>query len=276
MLRGSFRSGDAKRVGLALLVSLGAMMPGKTEHIYSVLRHVFFALTTFGLAFAYFFRERLLTRIGGRLLLAWNILLVFVALRSGWTSGLQVFLLAIPTTFTIINAFSDIDRDFDWKVVFHAWFSTILVALAWNRFDTGPLAVFLQRTGPIVTRPPLEMIVSGAAYLYIVTNAWFVLALVPIPLSRGQKWSERMDEIYRHMRLLAQGYVWEKDDPLRSLAVLVGLPLLLIAFHIWGRTDDRVVISLAIAMMPLVGGGMPVEQPAPSETPGRKRKRRRR
>ena len=48
---------------------------------------------------------------------------------------------------------------------------------------------------------------SGAAYLYIVTNAWFVLALGPTPIARGQSWGERMEQVRRHMTLLAHGCV---------------------------------------------------------------------
>ena len=269
MLQGLFRSGDAKRAGMALLFTLLGMMPGRHEHAYALLGHVFFSITVFGVSFAYLFRERLLTRIGGRLVLAWNILLIYVALHAGWDSRLKLALLAVPTIPTIVNAFSDLDRAFGWKVFFHAWFSTILVAITISGLDTGPLGMFFQMTGQIVPRPPLEMIVSGAAYLYIVTNAWFVLALMPVK-GRGQSWHERMEEIHRHMALLARGYAWEKEDPLRSLAVLVGLPLLLVAAARWGAGSARGVVALAIATMPWLAGRMPdAAEPRPLPAPVR-------
>jgi hypothetical protein len=92
--------------------------------------------------------------------------------------------------------------------------------------------------------------VGGAAWLYIVTNAWFVLALLPFPLRRGQKWVDREREIRAHMNLLARGYAWESHDPLRSLAVLVILPLVLLGAARWGGGAERVVVALAIALMP--------------------------
>src|SRR5262249_3420380 len=164
--------------------------------------------------------------------------------------------------------------DFGWKVFFHAWFCAILVAIAISGIDAGALGMFFARTGSVAARPPYEMIVSGAAFLYIVTNAWFVLALVPIKFRRGQKWRERMAGIYRHMALLARGYVWEKEDPLRSLAVLVGLPLLLAAAARWGSGNGHAVVSLAIALMPLLAG-RPDEAsaPAPLSAPVRPKKR---
>ena len=252
MLRGSFRRGDQGRAGMALLVGLAGMIPGRREHHYDLAMHVFLSLMVVAVAFAYGFRDRLLIRIGGRLLLAWNLLLIFVALRAGWTSWPALSLLAIPTVPTVVNAFTDIDRAFGWKVFFHAWFSTILVVMAIAGFDAGPLGMFFH--GPAsVARPPLEIIASGAASLYIVTNAWFVLALTPVA-GRHQPWRERLEEIRRHSQLLASGYVWEKDDPLRSLAVLVGLPLLLWVAARWATGSIGAIVSLAIAVMPLLAG----------------------
>jgi hypothetical protein len=266
MLRLSFRSGDATRIGLALLFSLIGMIPGKHEHPYEPLWHVLMVFTMMGGAFAFAFRERLLTHVGGRILLAWNIVLVYVVLQAGWGWNRGVALLVVPTILTVINAFTDIDRAFGWKVFFYAWFSTILVAIAIIGLDTGPLAMFFQNRTSAIARPPLEMFLSGAAYLYIITNAWFVLALWPTPLSRTQSWKDRMGEIRRHMTLLAQGYVWEKDDPWRSLAVLVGLPLILFAASHFGSANNRGIIFLAIALMPVVAGPPPEVMELPPVT----------
>lgn len=274
MLRGSFRPGDAKRVGIVLLISLLGMVPGKREYTYEPLWHVFLVFTILGGAFAFAFRERLLVHVGGRILLVWNIVMVYVVLQAGWVSGRWVSLLVVPTIMTVINAFTDIDRAFGWKVFFYAWFSIMLVVIAISGLNTGPLAIFFEHSASAVARPPLEMFLSGAAYLYIVTNAWFVLALWPTPLSRSQSWHERTEEIRRHMALLAQGYVWEKDDPWRSLTVLIGLPLILVAVSRWGLASTHGIVALAIALMPLLAGPPPavVDLP-PVTTPARRRAR---
>ena len=270
MLRGSFRPGDAKRVGVVLLISLFGMVPGKHEHPYEPLWHVFLVFTIFGGAFAFAFRERLLVHVGGRILLAWNIVLVYVVLQAGWVSQRWVSLLVVPTIMTVFNAFTDIDRVFGWKVFFYAWFSTILVVIAISGLNTGPLAMFFEQ-GAAVPRPPLEMFLTGAAYLYIVTNAWFVLALWPTPLSRSQSWRDRGEEIRRHMALLAQGYVWERDDPWRSLAVLIGLPLILFGVWRWGFASTHGIVALAIALMPLLAGPPPaVAELSPATAPSRR------
>ena len=273
MLRGSFQAGDWKRIGLVLLASLCGMVPGRHEPIYDPLAHVFLAFTVLGGGFAFAFRKRLLVHVGGRILLAWNIVLVFVVLQARWGWKQEVALLVVPTILTVINAFTDIDREFGWKVFFYAWFSTILVVVAISGLSKGPFSLFFGHGVSAVARPPVEMLLSGAAYLYIVTNAWFVLALWPTPLSRSQSWDNRMQEIRRHMALLAQGYVWEKDDPWRSLAVLLGLPVILIAVYHWGSANRHGIVLLAIALMPLLAGSPPEpEEPAAPE-PGRRRKR---
>ena len=264
MLRGSFQPGDWKRAGKSALFGLIGLAPVRREHPYDVRFHLSIVFTVLGFAFAYFFRDRLLTRIGGRLLLAWNILLIHVALSAGWNSTGKLLLLGLPTIPTIVNAFSDIDRKFGWKVFFYAWFSTILVVVAIAGIDTGPVGVFFG--GDATVPGPLSMIVGGAAFLYIVANAWFVLALAPFPIQSRQQWNQRREQIRRHVKLLAHGYVWEKDDPWRSLAVLLGLPLLLFAVARWG-SDDQAIVALAIALMPLLGGRPPEKsEPDPLAT----------
>ena len=276
MLAGRFRRGDWGRAAGVLATGLLGLLPGKKEYEYRLLEHVFFGLLVAGGMFTYLFRDRLLTRVGGRMLLAWNLLLVYVAVHSGWDSRLEMFLLSLPTAATIFNAFSDIDRDFRWKVFFYAWFSTILVVIAVHGFDIRLLDVFEAKDGGVpALRSPFEMIAGGAAFLYIVANAWFVLALVPIPLSRTQSWSSRMKEIRAHMNLLARGYVWERDEVLPSLAVLVGLPVALVAISYAGGNVHSVVV-FAIALMPLASGRVEPEPLLPDGEGKPERAKRRR
>ena len=252
MLRGSIRRGDSAKVYKALGFALIGMLVSHSKE-YPVLGHILLSLTLFATLFAFYFRERLLPHVGGRLLLAWNILLVYVVERAGWGSPVSHALLATPTALTVANAFTDIDRVFGCRVFFHAWFASILVVIAIQGFQAGPLALFLGHGTAWSVPPAMEMLVGGAAYFYIVTNAWFVLALIPIPTYRGQPWAEREREIRSHMDLLARGYVWRKDDMARSLAVLVALPLVLLAAARWGGSGERVIVALAIVLMPWFG-----------------------
>ncbi len=274
MLGGRFRRGDWGRAAGALAAWLLGLIPGKNELEYHLLLHVFYGLLVVAFVFTYLFRDRLLPRIGGRVLLAWNLLLVYVAVNGGWDSPLEIFLLLVPTVPTVVNAFTDIDRRFGWKVFFQAWFSAILVVIAINGFDAGLLGVFEAEGGVApAPRSPLEMIAGGAAFLYIVANAWFVLALIPIP-GRTQSWASRMKEVRAHMALLARGYVWEHDDPWRSLAVLIGLPVALVAISYAGA-NVRAVVPFAIALMPLAAGPIEPEPLVPEAESKPERAKRR-
>lgn len=97
MLRGRIRRGEASKAAFAAGLSLIGMLPFRRERTYRPLLHLIFTFMMAGICFAYFFRERLLPRIGGRMLLAWNILLVFVGFRAGWSSPPQIAAIAIPT-----------------------------------------------------------------------------------------------------------------------------------------------------------------------------------
>ncbi len=141
MIGGRFRRGDWGRAAGALASWFIGLVPGKHEQGYYVPLHVSYGMLVAGGVFTYLFRDRLLPRIGGRVLLAWNLLLVYVAINSGWDSPLEVLLLLLPTVPTVVNAFTDIDRSFGWKVFFQAWFSTILVVIAINGFDAGLFGV---------------------------------------------------------------------------------------------------------------------------------------
>jgi hypothetical protein len=277
MLGGRFQRGDWGRAGWALAFWLIGLFSSDHEPEYHLLQHVSYGMLVAGVVFTYLFRDRLLPRVGGRLLLSWNLLVVYVAVRSGWNSTLQIFLILIPTVPTVVNAFTDIDNTFAWKVFYQAWFSTILAVIALYCFDLKLFDVFEAQSSvaPAGLPSPFEMIAGGAAFLYIVTNAWFVLALVPIA-GRGQSWGSRMKEIREHMNLLARGYVWEHDDPLRSLAVLVGLPVALVAISVAGA-DVRSVIPFAISIMPLAAGPAEPEPPvldAEAEPPVRHTKKK--
>ena len=277
MLGPTLRRGDARAAALSIGASLVALLPFRHESQYRPVEHWLFVCLTAGFFFTWFLRTRLLPRIGGRTLLAWNIVLVFVVLHAGWTSPFLLVPLGIASALTVINAFSDIDRGFGWKVFFHAWFTTIVVALVIRGMNVGPLGEFIAGDTAVLQRSPAELVLAGAATMSIVANAFFLVGLLPVK-GRSQPWKERMEEIRRHMELLASGYVWEKDDPVRSLAVLVALPLLLYVAARWGVGSDRVIVPAVIALTPLLTGRSPDAPEPPAgprfANPGRARRHR--
>ena len=60
------------------------------------------------------------------------------------------------------------------------------------------------------------------------------------------------------MDLLAWGYVWEPEHRMRSVAVLVALPLALIANAYRQVVDPSRLVVAAIALLPLVANAEPL------------------
>ena len=251
-LFGRPRPGDGKRLAIAGAIGLLGFVPGRHESHYSALAHFYAALFAFGMGFAWKFRERLLARIGARILLAWNLLTLAALWSLDGHGGAFTLVLLLPTALTVTAAFTDIDRDFNTQVLLHVWYSVMLIVIAaveWHVTSWRDLAAFAEAFG---ARSIVGNVFAGAAFLYVAVNAWFVLALIPVPLRKGQPWIERIEEVQRHMKLLAWGYVWAQEDPWRSLAVLVVLPLALIANARWQFLDPSHAIVAGIALMPLV------------------------
>src|SRR4029077_8865840 len=115
MLRARFRPGDARTVAIVIGVSLAALLPFRRDPQYLPVQHWFGVCATAALLFAGFFRARLLPRIGGPLVLACNIVLVFVVLQAGWTSPFLLVPLGFVSFLTVVNAFTVIDQSFGLK-----------------------------------------------------------------------------------------------------------------------------------------------------------------
>lgn len=246
------RPGDVGRVAIALAVGLLGFVPGRNEHDYAPQLHFYLAVAAFALGIAWQFRERLIPRIGARLLLAWSLL----ALAALWSleghAGAWMLLGLLGAAVAVTNAFTDLDRTFGWQVFLFAGYVATLVLLAALEWHVTSWSGIESFAAALNTRSVVGNVFAGAAFFYVAANAWFVLALVPVPLRKGQSFGERLDQVRRHMDLLAWGYVWEPEHRMRSVAVLVLLPLVLVA-NAWRQVVDpsRLVVAV-IALMPLV------------------------
>ena len=246
------RPGDVRRAAIALAVALLGLVPGRHERPYSAQPHFYLVVAAFAMGIAWQFRERLIPRIGARLLLAWSLL----ALAALWSldghAGAWMLLALLGTAVAVTNAFTDLDRTFVWQVLLFAGYVAtlaLLVVLEWHVTSWTGIEDF---AAALNTRSVVGNLFAGAASLYVAANVWFVLALVPFPLFRGQSFDERLAQVRRHLELLASGDVWEPGHRMRSAAVLVLLPLVLVA-NAWRQVIDpsRLVVAI-IALLPLV------------------------
>lgn len=254
------RPGDGRRLAIALGVSLLGFVParvkaGSTEYGepgYSRQLHLYLVVAAFAMGIAWQFRERIVPRIGARLLLAWSLLTLSALWSLEGHAGPWLLVALLGTAVAVANAFTDLDRTFGWQVFLFAWYCAslvLLVVVEWHATSWTGLSGFVAALN---TRTIAGNFFAGAALFYVAANAWFVLALVPVPLFKGQSFDDRWSQIRRHMDLLAWGYVWEPEHRMRSVAVLVALPLALIANAYWQVVDPSRLVVAAIALMPLV------------------------
>lgn len=260
MLVGRWERGDFLKILASIGFGLLGMLPGKSENNYDPGMHFFFAAIIFIFAFTAYFKKRLLSRIGARTLLIINVLFLAVIVnqfRFSWPLAIIVF---IPTILTFINGFTDMDRKFGWQVFFYAWFSIMVASMGIFHFAYRNLGILFRwgsigeifGSGQVPLVSPSEMFLAGAAFLYIISSAWYALALIPIPLSKRQTYQQRMIEVRAHMQMLAYGYIWQKDDFLGNFICALLFPLFLFLNYQFVIIGENTLISLVLAILPLI------------------------
>lgn len=249
MLLGKWQEGDIKKLLIAFGTGFFGMVPGKHERNYELNLHVFYSCIIAASTFTSVFNHRLISRVGARALLILNILLIFLIYIKFGFSYFIFGLIFIPSLITLINGFSNLDDSFKWQVFFYVWFSIIIVSIGLLYFAFGSL---LQTFGwsDVETTASFSIFMTGAAFLYILSNAWYAIMLIPVT-GKHQTLENRMAHVRQHMQLLAYGYVWEKDDWLGNMLAVILLPLLLIVNYHFNFIGMDLVISLILISMPL-------------------------
>lgn len=259
MLWGRWEKGDGKRFAIAITLGLIALLPGRNEVSYDLPFHLFFSSVFAAFFFTYEFRKKLLLRIDGQMVLVWNILFIGTMLThlDVYTWWPLYACLAVPSILTLVNAFSDVDRHFGMQVFFYFWFSAMVASVGLFHFSFGTLRVFWGDLSPDIAL--YELLFAGAAFLYVLVNAWYALALIPIPIGKHQTVEERVREVRRHMQLLAHGYLWKKDSVVTNVFLIVILPLSIALNLVFGLIDEAAMISIALVATGFVGGHLNIE-----------------
>jgi len=137
---------------------------------------------------------------------------------------------------TVINAFTDIDRSFGWKVFLPSVFSTILVVIAINGFDAGLFAVFERRAACARRSDPVRDDRGRGSVPVHHCERLVRSRARPDPLAGARAGARDEAGPRAHGRLprLRLG----ADDP-RAAPVLVGLPVALVAISLRRRDVAR-------------------------------------
>ena len=252
MLRSRWEKGDIKRILISMAVGLFGLLPFRNEDGYNLGLHLFGMCLVAAFAFAKTFQKRIISAVGARSLIILNILVVFLIVNR-WGFSQYIFaIILIPTLATLINGFTDLGKYFFWQVFFYTWFAIMLVFIGLLNFGFNEfIKIFsfdVENSGIFY----LNTFILGSAFLYIVTNIWFVIGLIPYK-RKDQTYGERIQEIKKHMQLLAYGYIWEKENRGINFLLLVSLLVLMVLNFYYRKVDDKLVITAALALMPILG-----------------------
>lgn len=257
MLIGKFESKDIKKILFPFVFSILGLYPTDREihgvDDYDLPLHFFFVCLAAAFGFAHQFRRKLLPRILGQMLLIWNILFIFVVYNHFGLWLPILFIISIPTLLTVFNAFKNIDTTFGWQVFFHSWFSIMIVSIGVLGFTNGVLDIFTGGAG-MYTLSPFTIFISGAAFLFLSVNIWYVVALIPIPPRKPATMHDRFIEIFRLMRLVSSGYIWGKNNVAVNLLIITAIPAIIYINLITGYISEMTLVPLVLVIISVIDG----------------------
>ena len=251
LIRGSWNWAKnwPKLAGCALLALTG-MIPGKHEPVYDPWSHLLFGLGMFSFAFAIVFKDDILPRINERILLSYSLVFWF-ALFSFFdgASGFRMALLAICGALTAVSLFVAFVRptlSFALKVALYVWFLTIVVAVGLFQFPIEGLSIFLEpNRGSWLA--PVDCILGGMAFLYLVVNASYIFELIPIP-GKTQSWKDRMKEWHAFTDLMTNRIDDEPPTATGAIIIVLGQGSILLSVYFYHWLDAGLVINVFVVL----------------------------
>ena len=229
--------------GIALFGVVAAVVEGHNPIVA-----IGVGLGVFGLFFAGVYQAEILPPVGDKLLLAFTLIYWFALVTELYhgTQPPQALMLAslVPTAATIYVAVRRPALGFWGKLWLYTWYLVIVVFLGWLQFPFGNLSIFGRAN--IGWLGPIDAFVTGMASLYLLTNAFYLFELVPIP-GKSQSFNDRMKQWHELTDLMTQRCS-DQDGPGdgRALAIIAALGSLLLLNYVLQVLPNALVISVAI------------------------------
>lgn len=249
LLLGQMSFKDAGILLICLAGSLAGFIPGKHEHHFDLSNHWFPVACIFAIAYAVFFKKKILEHIDKEILMVWTVVGLYTALQTPFIIEHPplLILIAVLCLIAIANAFAGFDSAYGWQVYFYIWFLCILISLLVSQFAFSSMfSIFGHGSVPA---EPFAMFVLGMSFLYLVANVWYVIELIPIP-GKHQSLDERLEEVEEAMDDLVQDYD-ARSAPLWKTALLLGITVVLLAANCFGRfVNDATLVPILIAVLP--------------------------
>ncbi len=246
----NFEKKDALKILGCIGFAIFAMLPGKHEYNYDLFFHFFIFAIFFSGCYSFVFKNKLLQEINKDILLVWNLILVYIILKSSIVYIDLLVLVGVLSLPTIINVFFSLDRKYAWRVFFYIWFLCIIVAMASSHIAFRNMSFFFNKGAGMPT-DNIQMFLLGASLLYLIANLMYLLELIPFT-SKHQSFSNRIANIKEDMRMLASRYEIGDRKLTESFFVTAITITLLWLNHIYKFINDSSLVYLLIASTPVI------------------------
>lgn len=183
----------------------------------------------FAILFHFIFRKQIVYKINEQALLVWNIIFLYLYyLRFGFYNiPVIIFIILVFVNLAII--FSKRIPNFWGRVFLYGWFLFIMIFLSIYQFDLKIFTNFLSGASHPAAYNPLDAILTGMIFLYVVSYSIFILVLffllIPLPTKKGEKFNfqKRKEEIKNQSLILSESF----DAKQSSLFILIATVILI-------------------------------------------------
>jgi len=248
-------------VGVAAL----GMLPYRNEAIYEPLTHMLISIGFFGFFLAILIEKTILPVINENIVLSYTLVFwyaIFVNFQSLGLRDWLIYALSVPTSATLLIAFTQPALNLFWKASMYAWFLVLLLSLGLMQFSFGRLLIFTSPdAAPWLT--PIECVTTAMAFLYLCVNATFVFELIPIP-GKTQSWKDRMREWHDLTTLMAYRFNDGASPAVVATAIFLIEGGVLTLNFIYHFIPDGLLINLVLVLPGLLYYGSRVAPPAPT------------
>lgn len=235
-------------LGIGLLITMQIIAKSKRAWTYE--EALFFTIAFSSCSFGILLKQKLLAEIDEITLLCWNVIFWFVySIHFGFWNYISLGLL-IPSYISCAVIFFKVTLNTFFKAFLYSWFMSILAYVGIVYFKFQNILVFKEIH---VGSSKIEMLFAGMVFFYIVIHIINILNLIPIPLSKRQTISQRIQEVKEHSQFLANRYVDTQYNPSISFTILILLFTLLYTNTTMHFTEEPTIITLCIIFIPSIG-----------------------
>jgi hypothetical protein len=169
------------RVGLAALVGLGGLLPGKHERDYQLHFHVCYCFVIFAFMIFGQFKKEIMARVSessllGNSLVFWYLCVTFF---DGTAPQRTIMGLAVlPTLATLVVAFTIREWSFPIRLCCYIWFLALMLAISCFQVGFGNMSfIWSAKFSP---PGPFSLFLTGMAFAYLVGSLFYIYILIPL------------------------------------------------------------------------------------------------